>query len=287
MRSIAWLSEKGGTAKTTSAINSAVGLAKLGHRVLLVDADPQANATMVLLEGRPAEAPTLAHVLIDQTDAADAIRPTRTEGLDVLPSDTLLADANVALASELGRERRLKLALEGLDAGYDFVVIDTSPQRTLINVNVLNYVGEVLCPVDPGIFALSGLGTLREAVAEVARHLDNRALRLGGLVLTRTQRDNITRDVEAQLRGTFGELVFRTTIPSTTKIGEAHARFLSVLDYAPRSSGAKAYKALVSEIIGHGQVIGIGECAAGTAEADHAGDPGNAGRGPRRRARAG
>jgi chromosome partitioning protein len=287
MRSIAWLSEKGGTAKTTSAINSAVGLAKLGHRVLLVDADPQANATMVLLEGRPAEAPTLAHVLIDQTDAADAIRPTRTEGLDVLPSDTLLADANVALASELGRERRLKLALEGLDAGYDFVVIDTSPQRTLINVNVLNYVGEVLCPVDPGIFALSGLGTLREAVAEVARHLDNRALRLGGLVLTRTQRDNITRDVEAQLRGTFGELVFRTTIPSTTKIGEAHARFLSVLDYAPRSSGAQAYKALVSEIIGHGQVIGIGECAAGTAEADHAGDPGNAGRGPRRRARAG
>ncbi len=131
MRSIAWLSEKGGTAKTTSAINSAVGLAKLGHRVLLVDADPQANATMVLLEGRSAEAPTLAHVLIDQTDAADAIRPTRTEGLDVLPSDTLLADANVALASELGRERRLKLALAGLDAGYDFVVIDTSPQRTL------------------------------------------------------------------------------------------------------------------------------------------------------------
>ena len=335
MRSIAWLSEKGGTAKTTSAINSAVGLAKLGHRVLLVDADPQANATMVLLEGRPDEAPTLAHVLIDQTDAADAIRPTRTEGLDVLPSDTLLADANVALASELGRERRLKLALEGLDAGYDFVVVDTSPQRTLINVNVLNYVGEVLCPVDPGIFALSGLGTLREAVAEVARYLDNRALRLGGLVLTRTQRDNITRDVEAQLRGTFGELVFRTTIPSTTKIGEAHARFLSglvltrtannnvsreieaqlrgafgalvhratiptstkieeahsrflsVLDYAPRSSGAQAYKALVSEIISHGQVIGIGECAAGTAEADHAGDPGNAGRGPRRRARAG
>jgi chromosome partitioning protein len=141
--------------------------------------------------------------------------------------------------------------------------------------------------VDPGIFALSGLGTLREAVAEVARHLDNRALRLGGLVLTRTQRDNITRDVEAQLRGTFGELVFRTTIPGTTKIGEAHARFLSVLDYAPRSSGAQAYKALVSEIIGHGQVIGIGECAAGTAEADHAGGPGTAGRGPRRRARAG
>ncbi|MBV8267679.1 MAG: ParA family protein [Planctomycetaceae bacterium] len=287
MRSIAWLSEKGGTAKTTSAINSAVGLAKLGHRVLLVDADPQANATMVLLEGRPAEAPTLAHVLIDQTDAAGAIRPTRTAGLDVLPSDTLLADANVALASELGRERRLKLALEGRDAGYDFVVIDTSPQRTLINVNVLNYVGEVLCPVDPGIFALSGLGTLRAAVAEVARYLDNRALRLGGLVLTRTQRDNITRDVAAQLRGTFGELVFRTTIPGTTKIGEAHARFLSVLDYAPRSSGAKAYKALVAEIIGHGQVIGIGEGAAGTAEADHAGDPGDAGRGPRRRARAG
>ena len=117
--------------------------------MLLVDADPQANATMVLLEGRPAEASTLAHVLIDQTDAADAIRPTRTEGLDVLPSDTLLADANVALASDSGATR-LEFAPEGLDAGYDFVVIDTSPQRTLINVNVLNYVGDLL-PGDPGI----------------------------------------------------------------------------------------------------------------------------------------
>lgn len=284
MRSIAWLSEKGGTGKTTSALNSAVGLAKSGRRVLLIDADPQANATMVLLEGQPAGAPTLAQVLIDEADAAAALRPTRTAGLDLLPSEMLLAHANVALASELGRERRLRRALAGIDAAYDFVVVDTSPQRTLINVNVLNYVGEVLCPVDPGIFSLSGLGKLQDALVEVAQYLDNRALRLAGLVLTRTQRDNLTRDVEAQLRGTFGGLVFRTTIPSSTKVGEAHARFLSVLDYAPRSTGARAYEALVAEIIAHGQADGIGEPADRAAQADRAR---GAGRAPRRRSRAG
>jgi len=252
MRSIAWISEKGGTGKTTSALNSAVGLARRGHRVLLIDADPQANASLVLLTGRPAAAPTLAHVLAGSAAAAAAIRATPTPGLDLLPAETGLAETNVALATVLGRERRLRRALAALEAAYDFVVLDTGPQRTLLTVNVLNYAGEVLCPVDPGLFALSGLGTLRQAVAEVARHLDNPALRIGGLVLTRTQRDNLTRDVAAQLRAAFGPLVYRTTIPSSTKIGEAHARFLSVLDYAPRSAGAQAYEALVTEILAHG-----------------------------------
>src|SRR3954468_23823607 len=97
MRSIAWISEKGGTAKTTSAINTAVGLAKLGNRVLLIDADPQSNASLVLLEGKPAQPPTLASVLLGDAGAAEAIRPTRTAGLDILPADVSLADASVTL----------------------------------------------------------------------------------------------------------------------------------------------------------------------------------------------
>lgn len=290
MRSIAWLSEKGGTGKTTSAVNSAVGLAQLGRRVLLVDADPQANASLVLLEGRGGEAPTLFHVLTNEADADAAIRKTRTPGLDLLPSETLLADANVALASELGRERRLRLAMRDVEAAYDFVVVDTGPARSLLNVNVLNYVAEVYCPVDPGVFSIAGLGTLQGAVVEVARYLDNTRLRIAGLVLTRTARDNISRDVEAQLRGAFGDLVCRTVIPGSAKIGEAHARFLSVLDYAPRSAGAKAYEALVAEIDAHGgqEQDGSGEPAGGVAEADVATDSGaRSGRGPRRGKRAG
>jgi chromosome partitioning protein len=281
MRSIAWLSEKGGTGKSTSAINTSVGLAKLGNRVLVIDADPQANASLVLLGGEAAEPPTLYHVLTNAADAGDTIRPTCIARLDLMPAETLLADANVTLASEMGRERRLRLAMRGVDEAYDFVVIDTSPQRTLINVNVLNYVTEVYCPVDPGIFSLSGLGKLQGAIGEVVRYLDNQPLRLAGLVLTRTQRDNISRDVEAQIRATFGSLVCETAIPASTKIGEAHARFVSVLDYAPRSPGAKAYEALTREIIAHGQVNGVGGGARDALEADDDG-----GRGHRRAARA-
>lgn len=269
MRTIAWLSEKGGTGKTTSAVNTAVGLAKLGNRVLMIDADPQANATLVLLKGETPEPPTLYHVLTNTADAGDTIRPTSTKRLELLPADTLLADANISLAQEMGRERRLRLALRGIDEGYDYVVIDTSPQRTLINVNVLNYVAEVYCPVDPGIFSLAGLVKLQGAVSEVVKFLDNQALRMSGLVLTRTQHDNISKDVESQVRASFGNLVMETTIPATTKIGEAHARFMSVLDYAPRSPGAKAYEALTREIIRHGeQEHGTGNGSVNFAEAN-------------------
>src|SRR3954470_23238900 len=121
MRVIAWCSEKGGTGKSSSAINSAVALAKSGSRVLLVDLDPQANASLVLLEGKPADPPTAGAVLLGAADAEEAIRPTRTPGLDVLPSALDLADANVSLTSAIGRETRLRTALDGL--GYDFVVL--------------------------------------------------------------------------------------------------------------------------------------------------------------------
>ena len=282
VRSIAWLSEKGGPGKSTCAINSAVGLAKLGRKVLVIDADPQANASMIFLQGRPAEAPTLFHVLTNEADASEAIARTTIPGVDLIPSDGMLADANVVLVSELGRERRLRLAMQGVDAGYDFVVIDTSPQRTLVNVNVLNYVAEVYCPVDPGIFAIAGLVKLQEAVAGVVKFLDNPGLHIAGLVVNRVQRDNLSRDTETQLRGAFGELVMKTTVPASTKIGESHARFLSVLDYAPGSTGAKAFEALTGEIIAHGADHRSGNGIDGVAEVDRAPDRGGTGR--RRRA---
>lgn len=253
MRSMAWLSEKGGTGKTTSAINVAAALARKKFRVLLVDCDPQANTSFVLLGGHIAEPPTLAHVLIGQGEARDAIRKTRYDRLDLLPADVTLADANLALAVELGRERRLKVALESVDRDYDYVVLDTSPQRSLLNVNVMNYVQDVYVPVDPGIFSLSGLGQLQAAVAEVARFLDNPNLKIGGLVLTRMQRNNVCKDVENQLRELFGDLVFPTMIPHSIKIEEAHGRFVSVLDYAPKSPGAQAYIQLVEEILNYGR----------------------------------
>lgn len=259
MQSMAWLSEKGGSGKTTSVINTAVALARLGKKVLVLDCDPQANATLVFLHGRVPDPPTLFHVLDNRAGAGEAIRKTGTRRLDLMPASELLADANVSLATATGRERRLRLAMQGVDEAYDFVIVDTSPQRTLINVNVLNYVASVFCPVDPGIFSLAGLGKLQNAIAEVVTYLDNRELRLAGLVLTRVARDNLSRDVAEQVRGAFGPLVLETMIPANTKIGEAHARYLSVLDYAPRSPGAEAYMALTREILAHGTEHGVGE----------------------------
>ncbi len=269
MRRIAFISEKGGTGKTTTAINVAVGLAKSGKRVLIADLDPQGNASLVLLGGVPAASPTIGSVLLDQAEAHETIRPTATPGLDILPSDVTLADANLALASEVGRERRLRVALEEIQERYDYVVLDTSPQRSLLSVNALVYAEEVLVPVDPGLFAVAGLGQLQATVDEVRRYLDNRALRIAGLILTRTRNDNVSRDVESQLRTMFGELVHKTTIPTNAKLEEAHSRFQSVLDYSPRSAGAVAYSALTEEIIHNGRTKNRNGRSAGGSLASH------------------
>lgn len=274
MRRIGFISEKGGVAKSTSALNVAAGLARRGFRTLLVDVDPQHNASLVLLGGRPAGPPTLGAVLLNDATAAEAIRATATPGLDVLPSDVSLAEANLALTNLVGRECRLRSALEAVEGDYDYVVLDTSPQRSLLTINALVYLDEAIVPVDPGLFAVAGLGQLQAAVDDVRRYLDNRRLRIAGLVLTRTQNNNVSRDVEAQLRGLFGALVYRATIPTNAKVEEAHSRYQSVLDYAPRSAGARAYAQLVEEIIADGQRTrtqdGARVLAGGPAPADDA-----------------
>jgi chromosome partitioning protein len=270
MRSIAWISEKGGTAKTSSALNCAVGTAKRGYRTLILDTDPQANSSLVTLQGMPAEPPTLANVLVGDSDARDAIRPTRTPGLDILPADVSLADATDALSKMIGREARLRVAMEELAEDYDYIYVDTSPTRSVLTVAVLVFVQEVLIPIEPGLFSLSGLGQLQGAIEDVRRYLGNRALRISGIVLTRTRRDNVSRDVEQQLKGAFGDLVLQSTIPSNAKVEEAHGRFMSVLDYAPRSPGAKAYESLVAEIIDGRAEERTGGATGGIASADDA-----------------
>jgi len=252
MRTIALISEKGGTAKTTTVLNLAACLGQAGRRTLVIDADPQANASLVLLQGEPARSPTIFDVLTDDAEPMAAIVRTEAKGVDLLPADATLAEANLALASELGRERRLRLALEALDGAYDVVLVDTPPTRSLLTVNALNAVGEVIIPIAPGVFGLSGLAQLWAVVEDVRRHLDNRRLRVAGLLLTMMERNNVSRDLEGQLRNAYDDLVFKTTIPRSVKLEEAHSRYEPIIGYSPRSAGARAYWSLTTEVFGDG-----------------------------------
>jgi chromosome partitioning protein len=253
MRSLAVVNLKGGSGKTTTALALAVGLARRGHRVLVADSDPQSNATMTLLDGATAEPPTLGHVLLDRAEAREAIRPTRVDGLHLLPADAQLADAALLLADQMGRERRLRNALHLVADDYDFVVVDSAPQLSLVTINVLNFAAELIVPVDPGLYSIAGLGRLQETVEQVRRHLDNPGLRIAGLLLTRTHNNKATRDIADQLRSAFGPLVYRAMIPHSVRVEEAHARHRTILEFAPTSAPAKAYEAFIEEILAHGK----------------------------------
>jgi chromosome partitioning protein len=252
-RRIAIASLKGGVAKSATAMALASGLAKRGLRTLLVDADQQANSTWSVLGGQGSDPPTLSAVLTREARALEVIRQTTTPGLDLLPADGSLGGVNVALAQELGRDTRLRSALAPIDGQYDYVIYDTGPALTTVLANVLVSATEVITPLDPSVHAMLGLVALEDIIAEVREAYSNTALRLGGLLLTKMSRNNVCRQVETELRSRFGKLVFKTTVPSSTKIEEANARGMSLLDYAPKSPGALAYFELVEEIVSHGQ----------------------------------
>jgi chromosome partitioning protein len=272
VRSIGVVNLKGGSGKTTTALSLAVGAALRDRRILLIDGDPQANATMTMLDGQPAEDPTLGHVLLDQADAAEAIRPTRVGGVDIIPADAKLADAALMLGDQLGRERRLRGGMRRVKDDYDLVVIDAAPQLNLVTINILNYAGELLVPVDAGLYSVAGLGRLQETVDQVRRYLDNRELWIAGLVLTRAHNNRATKDIEGQLRAAFGPLVHEAVIPHSVRVEEAHARHRTVLEFAPRSMPALAYDRLVTEVLGHGESTGYSDLGIGTDQADRDAD---------------
>jgi chromosome partitioning protein len=252
MRRIAVVCQKGGSSKTTSATALAVGLARRGHKVLCVDADQQANATWTLLGGQGADPPTLAEVLMRQAEPAEAIRPTRVLGLDLLPADATLGGVIVQLAQCLDRDIRLREALAPLGDRYDFAILDTGPQFTTIQANVLVYAGEVIVPLDPGVYAVLGLVELQETIALVRRVYTAADVRLAGLLMTKVQRNNVARDVEAEVRARFGDLVFKATVPLSAKVEEACTRGLTIGEYAPRSAAALAYDEVVGEVLSDG-----------------------------------
>ncbi len=245
-RIYALANQKGGVGKTTTAINLAACLAEAGQRALVVDLDPQANATSGL--GMRANGNS-SYELLDGAPLAELTRHTRFANLDLVPSKPELAGAVVELAQRADGERYLVDALANGTAQYDFVFLDCPPSLGPLTVNALAAADRVLVPVQAEYYALEGLTQLLQSVELIRRRLNPR-LGIGGVLLTMVDgRTRLAHDVEEEVRRHFGPLVFRTAVPRSVRLAEAPSHGLPVIAYDRRSAGADAYWKVAMELV--------------------------------------
>lgn len=253
-RVVAIANQKGGVGKTTTAINLAVALADLKLRVLLIDLDPQGNATSGVDSRRELSGPknpsarTMYDVLIGRAQLLDVIRPVR-HFLFLAPSSTDLVGAEVELATIEGRERVLAAALKPVAPNYNFILIDTPPSLGLLTLNALVAASSVLVPMQCEYYALEGLTSLVGTIRRINSTF-NSGLKLEGLVLTMFDgRNRLSHEVAREVREHFSAQVFDTVIPRNVRLSESPSHGLSVLEYDAKSAGAQSYRALARELL--------------------------------------
>src|SRR2546427_3574719 len=243
--------QKGGVGKTTTAVNVGACIAEAGYTTLLVDVDPQANATVALGIARTRR-PGLYEVLSGEASAPEAITRGSVPALHVLPAGEGLAGANVELARVEGFERLLRERLAPVRERFQYVLLDCPPSLGPLTVSALVAADRVIVPVQTEYFALEGLAALLDSLALVSQGL-NPSLRGAGMVLTmHDARTRLARDVEREVREHFPELVFTTVIPRNVRVGEAPSYGLPVTHYDPHSAGAEAYFELAKEVAARG-----------------------------------
>ncbi len=243
-RTLCIANQKGGVGKTTTSINLATGLAVAGNSVLLVDMDPQCNATTGL-----GQSPVKKHPLIDHAPIRHAVLATTVPGLDVLPGSGSFRDADMLANSDGSTTKILVEHLRSGAMSYDYVLIDCPPSLGTLTRAALSASNEVVLPIQCEYFAMEGLAQMINVIKEVMLERPGE-LTFGGIVLTMYDESlELTTEVDSDLRQFFGEVVFDTVIPRDVQVAEAPSHGLSVLDYAPRSRGSRAYTELCMEIL--------------------------------------
>jgi chromosome partitioning protein len=243
--------QKGGVGKTTTAVNVAACIAAAGYPTLVIDVDPQGNATVGLGVARD-EGPGLYDVLSGDVAAADAVRGTGIAGLSILPSTPDLAGANMELPRLPGSETRLREAIAPLRDGYAFVILDCPPSLGPLTVNALVAADRVIVPVQTEYFALEGLAGLLDTLSLIQRELNPRLTVAGMLLTMHDARTKLAQDVEREVRQHFPSLVFDTVIPRNVRLGEAPSFGRPVIHHDPHCAGSEAYFELAKEVASRG-----------------------------------
>lgn len=248
-RIVAVANQKGGVGKTTTALNLAAVLAEKGKKVLLVDSDPQGNASSGVGVFRANEEKTIYNCYTGTQEVTACIVPTRLENLSILPSSIDLVGVEIELISEENREKRLKALLRPVKELFHYILIDCPPSLGLLTINALATADSVLIPLQCEYFALEGLAQLVQTIRKVKKNL-NRDLYIEGLLLTMYDRRNrLTHSVAGEIQKHFGNQVYQTVIPRNVRLSESPSHGQTVIEYDASSSGAKAYRDLGTEFL--------------------------------------
>lgn len=252
-RVFAIANQKGGVGKTTTAINLAASLAANDIKVLVIDSDPQGNATSGLGVSKTAGKPSIYHVLLGDTAPKDAVQPTEMEGLHLISADKNLVGASLELVDLPQREYRLRERIASIRDSYQFILIDCPPALDLLTLNALIASDAVLVPIQCEFFALEGVSELMDTIDRIREGFQH-PLEIAGILLTMfDDRTNLTRQVANDLKEFFKDEVFQTVIPRSVRLAEAPSFGKPILTYDPRSKGAESYIKLAKEILDHEQ----------------------------------
>lgn len=248
--------QKGGVGKTTSSVNLSAGLASLGNKVLLIDTDPQGNATSGLGINKADVTYCIYNMLVEEVEAEDVVVSTDTVNLDIIPATIQLAGAEIELVQIMSREMRLRKALENLQDEYDYIIIDCPPSLGLLTLNALTASDSVIIPVQCEYYALEGLSQLLNTIRLVQKHL-NKQLMIEGVLLTMLDaRTNLGIEVVEEVKKYFQDKVYKSIIPRNIRLSEAPSHGQPIINYDPKSKGAEVYLELAKEVMQSGERVG-------------------------------